>query len=72
MYQSQVPISPGNSGGGLYNQDGALLGVNTWAADKSVSEGLGFSISVVTLMDVLSRSDLNWAMRLTSAEGEDQ
>ena len=72
VYQAQVPISRGNSGGGLYTEDGALLGVNTWAADKSISEGLGFSISVGTVLDVLSRSGLEWAARLTSAEGEDR
>jgi S1-C subfamily serine protease len=69
VYQTQTPISSGNSGGGLYTHEGHLVGVNTWTADKSVSEGLGFSISVDTLLEVLGRSNLPWAARLIQAAG---
>ena len=69
VYQTQTPISSGNSGGGLYSHEGQLVGVNTWTADKSVSEGLGFSISVETLLEVLGKSKLPWAVRLLQAAG---
>jgi S1-C subfamily serine protease len=47
--QTQTAISPGNSGGGLYDQGGYLIGINTWAQDKRVSEGLNFAISLEIL-----------------------
>lgn len=64
VYQTQTPISSGNSGGGLYTEDGTLVGVNTWTADKATSEGLGFSISIDTFLDVLARSAPAWSRRL--------
>ena len=45
VIQTQAAINPGNSGGGLYDHEGYLLGINTWTADKSVSEGIGFAIA---------------------------
>lgn len=50
VIQSSAAINPGNSGGGLYDRDGALIGINTWTADKRVSEGIGFSIALDELM----------------------
>jgi S1-C subfamily serine protease len=54
VYQTQVPLNPGNSGGGLYSLNGVLLGLNTWTFDKSSGEGLGFvtaSTGIVCLMN---------------------
>ena len=45
VIQTTAPINAGNSGGGLYDSDGALIGINTWTEDKQTSEGLGFAIS---------------------------
>lgn len=47
--QAQIPLNPGNSGGGLYNRDGELLGLNSWTMAKEKAEGMGFSISIVNL-----------------------
>ncbi len=52
VIQTQAAINPGNSGGGLYDQQGYLLGINSWTADKSVSEGLGFAITLETLLEL--------------------
>jgi hypothetical protein len=52
VIQTQAAINPGNSGGGLYDQAGYLLGINSWTADKSVSEGLGFAISLDSLLEL--------------------
>jgi len=38
-------VNPGNSGGGLYDQEGRLIGLNTWIAARSEAEGMGFAIS---------------------------
>jgi Trypsin-like peptidase domain/Domain of unknown function (DUF4190)/Prokaryotic RING finger family 1 len=63
VIQTQAAINPGNSGGGLYDQEGYLLGINSWTADKSISEGLGFAITLDSLLELvppqLERSDEN-------------
>ena len=50
MIQTTAPINSGNSGGGLYDKDGAVVGINTWTEDKQVSEGIGFAISFENLL----------------------
>jgi S1-C subfamily serine protease len=52
VIQTQAAINPGNSGGGLYDQQGYLLAINSWGADKSVSEGLGFAIALDSLLEL--------------------
>lgn len=50
IIQTDTAISPGNSGGGLYDKQGMLIGINTWTKDKRVSEGLSFAIAVESLL----------------------
>jgi len=50
VIQTTAPINSGNSGGGLYDKDGFLIGINTWTENKQVSEGLGFAISADSLL----------------------
>lgn len=45
VLQVQASVNPGNSGGGLYDQEGRLIGLNTWTAARSEAEGMGFAIS---------------------------
>jgi serine protease Do len=52
VIQTQAAINPGNSGGGLYDEEGFCLGINTWTADKSISEGIGFAVALDTLFDL--------------------
>lgn len=52
ILQTTAAINPGNSGGGLYDESGALIGVNTLTGDKRVAEGLGFSIALPALLDL--------------------
>jgi S1-C subfamily serine protease len=52
ILQTTAPINPGNSGGGLYDSSGRLIGINTLTGDKRFAEGLGFSISLPTLLDL--------------------
>ena len=52
VIQTDAPLNPGNSGGGLYTKSGALIGINTWTNDKRFSEGLGFSIALNTLFEL--------------------
>ncbi|MFC1582718.1 trypsin-like peptidase domain-containing protein [Planctomycetota bacterium] len=52
VYQTQTPINQGNSGGGLYTMDGVLVGINTWTLNKSMAEGLNFSISTRSILNL--------------------
>ncbi|MBN1901211.1 trypsin-like peptidase domain-containing protein [Candidatus Sumerlaeota bacterium] len=58
IYQTQTPINMGNSGGGLYNRNAELLGVNTWTQDKSVAEGISFSIATASILKILEDADM--------------
>lgn len=52
IIQTQTALNPGNSGGGLFDHDGFLVGVNTWTNDRRISEGLGFAISLDALLEL--------------------
>lgn len=56
ILQSTAALNPGNSGGGLYDQQGRLIGINTLTGDKRFAEGLGFSISLPTLLELLPQT----------------
>jgi S1-C subfamily serine protease len=56
IYQTQTPINQGNSGGGLYNQEGDLIGIVTWTKDKSQSEGISFAISYSDFLKFYNKS----------------
>ena len=68
IIQTQAAINPGNSGGGLYDKDGYCLGINTWTADKSISEGIGFAIAMDALAD-LSPPELAGVAENSAAAG---
>ncbi len=53
VIQTTTPLNPGNSGGGIYDEKGILIGINTMTGDKRVAEGLGFAISINTLLDLI-------------------
>ena len=53
VLQVQAAINHGNSGGGLYDSSGELLGVVSWTMEKRIGEGIGFAISVDDLLGLL-------------------
>jgi serine protease Do len=53
VLQTTAAINPGSSGGGLYDAEGRLIGINTLTGDKRFAEGLGFSIALPTLLDLV-------------------
>ncbi|MBO4501706.1 MAG: trypsin-like peptidase domain-containing protein [Clostridia bacterium] len=53
LLQHSAPVNPGNSGGGLFNASGQLIGiVNAKYSDTSY-EGLGFAIPLTTALPVV-------------------
>lgn len=52
LLQTSAAISPGNSGGGLFNANGELIGIVNAKSKSSDSEGLGFAIPINTAKKV--------------------
>lgn len=52
LLQMSAAVSPGNSGGGLFNDRGELIGIVNAKSSGEGAEGLGFAIPVDTAMDI--------------------
>ena len=52
LVQMDASVSPGNSGGGLFNMNGELVGVVNAKSSDSDAEGLGFAIPINDAMKV--------------------
>lgn len=53
LLQTDTAINPGNSGGGLFDGQGALIGVVVAKSSGEEIEGLGFAIPVNDVLDIL-------------------
>ena len=51
VIQTQTPINPGNSGGPLINQDGKLIGVNSF---KGEGDGINFAVAFTEIEQFLA------------------
>ena len=49
VVQTQTPINPGNSGGPLVNDEGELVGINTFG--NTAAQGLNYSVAVSSIFD---------------------
>lgn len=72
VIQVQVPLNPGNSGGGLYDGAGRLVGVNSYRRSDMGSAGLGFSVSLKTLWSVLEGAPGEVREVLKAAHGKSE
>ena len=54
LIQTDAAISPGNSGGGLFDATGKLIGIVNAKVSDSRAEGLGFAIPVNSVVDEIS------------------
>ncbi|MDO4572759.1 MAG: trypsin-like peptidase domain-containing protein [Clostridia bacterium] len=54
LLQTDAAISPGNSGGGLFNASGSLIGIVNAKASDADAEGLGFAIPVNSVKQIIS------------------
>ena len=52
LIQTNAAVSPGNSGGGLFNANGELIGIVNAKSDSTDAEGLGFAIPINTAVQV--------------------
>lgn len=52
LLQTSASISPGSSGGGLFNARGELVGITNAKPSSSGAEGLGFAIPINTAYEV--------------------
>ncbi|MBO5541931.1 MAG: trypsin-like peptidase domain-containing protein, partial [Acholeplasmatales bacterium] len=55
LIQTDVAINSGNSGGGLFNTAGALIGIVSAKYSSTGIEGLGFAIPSNTVKDVVTK-----------------
>ena len=54
LVQTDAAISPGNSGGGLFDATGKLIGIVNAKVSDSKAEGLGFAIPVNSVLDEIN------------------
>ena len=54
VIQTQTPINPGNSGGPLINEDGLIVGINSFKATSG--EGLNFAVAVDHVRTLIASS----------------
>ena len=77
ILQTDAAISPGSSGGGLFDQDGKLIGITTFKALGTGTEGLSFAIPVEWVVELTAsleprRSDEQRRMALLERKLEEK
>ena len=77
ILQTDAAISPGSSGGGLFDQDGKLIGITTFKAWGTGTEGLSFAIPVEWVVELTAsfeprRSDEQRRMALLERKLEEK
>ncbi|MEW5852950.1 MAG: trypsin-like peptidase domain-containing protein [Myxococcota bacterium] len=58
--QTQTPVGPGSSGGGLYHADGHLVGIITFIVASQVGGDAHFALSMSSIRETLHRDDVSW------------
>lgn len=52
LIQMDASVNPGNSGGGLFNEDGKLIGIVNAKISQTGVEGIGFAIPIAKAIEV--------------------
>lgn len=58
--QHSAPINGGNSGGPLVDENGYVIGVNTWEIGRDGETLHSYSINVSEVIDILDREGIDW------------
>ena len=53
LIQTDAAINPGNSGGALFNSEGEVIGINSVKMSNTSVEGMGYAISVSSVLDII-------------------
>ena len=61
VIQTQAPINPGNSGGPLFNNNGKLIGIMTWSAEKL--QLMNFAVAVDEIRTFLNRPQQEYSSK---------
>jgi serine protease Do len=56
--QTDAPINPGNSGGPLLNEQGDVIGINTWI--RSDAQGVGFAFPIDYVKRAMARLNVDF------------
>jgi S1-C subfamily serine protease len=67
VIQTQTPINPGNSGGPLLDDDGRLIGINSFG--RSGGQGLNYAVAVDEIQKFLQRRETRVAQRKETPGG---
>jgi len=70
VIQTQTPISQGNSGGPLFNNDGKLVGINTLGAAQG--QNLNFSVVVDEVKDLIKNKSQFTNKEITTTSKSEQ
>lgn len=54
LLQTNAQISPGNSGGGLFNANGELIGITNAKDSATEVEGISFAIPINNVLDIIN------------------
>lgn len=58
LIQTDAAINPGNSGGALFNAYGEVIGINSAKMTDTKVEGMGYSISISSVKDIIEELSL--------------
>lgn len=67
LIQTDAAVNPGNSGGGMFNANGELIGINSAKTVSTDIEGMGFAIPISSVRSIIE----NLMNREPVAEGEE-
>jgi hypothetical protein len=60
IVQTDTTIAPGSSGGGLFHEDGALLGVISFGRQGAAGDSAHFAVGVDSAREALLRESVTW------------